>query len=170
MGGNPLRGVKPTSNSPLNMQTESRTSRQHNLNQTLNVVRACQSYHCSVAKDIEEGIAECAVDDSLVGSTSSCEQTSTSGSSTKRHDVAGASTTTEETSTPHSTVTHDPTNINTALLGVVLCEVVHTGDVRLARELCSAITPEQLVAARDYDRLSLIHVAAARADDDMVQV
>jgi hypothetical protein len=136
----------------------------------MNVVHACQSHHRSVAKDIEEGIAECAVDDSLVSSTSSCEQTSTPGSLTKRHDVAVASTTTKETSTPHSAATHDPTNVNTALLGVVLCEVVHTGDVRLARELCSAITPEQLVAARDYDRLSLIHVAAARADDDMVQV
>jgi ankyrin repeat protein len=57
-----------------------------------------------------------------------------------------------------------------ALLGLVVCAAVHNGDVLLVRELTARLPANQFTNLRDYDRRTPMHVAAERADEEMVRM
>lgn len=58
---------------------------------------------------------------------------------------------------------------NDVLLAVMLCAAVQTGDHQLVRNVFRGVPAERLATARDYDLRTPLHVAAERADEEMVR-
>eukprot|EP00035_Acanthoeca_spectabilis_P001811 m.82930 g.82930 ORF g.82930 m.82930 type:complete len:918 (-) comp11154_c0_seq1:95-2848(-) len=58
---------------------------------------------------------------------------------------------------------------NDVLLAVMLCAAVQTGDHQLVRNVFRGVPAERLATARDYDHRTPLHLAAERADEEMVR-